>query len=165
MVSYATVRPQIRSGDLLAWSHYGWGSFYDLQIQAVRLFQRSEYCHVGIAWAVGGRVFVLEAVKPKVRIFPLSKLSPFYWSPMSADWNPEGEEFALSNIGGEYSKWQAITAFLNKLKIGEDTKWECAEYVIEVLRRCGIDLDCRATPSAVVLAAQQRGAPLHYVGR
>ena len=42
------------------------------------MFTRSTYAHVGLAWVIGGRVFVLEAVKPRLRIYPLSKYANFY---------------------------------------------------------------------------------------
>jgi len=60
-MKYSEVRDTIKSGDLLAWSHRGWRTWYDIKIQAVRFFTQSEFSHVGVAWAVGGRVFVLEA--------------------------------------------------------------------------------------------------------
>ena len=81
---YKQARPMIRSGDVLAWSHRGIRSWHDLKIWLVRMFTRSEYSHVGTAWVVGNRVFVIEAVMPKVRIYPLSKLGDFYWLQMGA---------------------------------------------------------------------------------
>jgi hypothetical protein len=164
MPKYQEIRPEIRSGDLFAWSHTSWKSWYDIKIQAVRLFTQSEYCHVGIAWVIGGRVFALEAVQPKVRIFPLSKLTPFYWLPMNAPWDPKTEEYALSIIGEPYSQEQAVAAFINMLKTGKDANWQCAEYVHEVLKTDGIDLGKKATPNAIVLAAQERpDVAMHYV--
>lgn len=160
---YAEARPRIRSGDLLAWSHRGWGSLYDLQVQAVRIFTRSEYCHVGIAWAVGGRAFVLEAVSAGVHIFPLSRLMPCYWLPLGAEWTREAEEFALSHVGERYSKWQAVLAGLHLLAPGADRIWQCAEFACMTLRANGVDLGARVTPSALVLAAQRRGAAAHYL--
>ncbi len=160
---YTAARQKIRSGDLLAWSHRGWGSWYDLQVQAVRVFTRSEYCHVGIAWVVGGRVFVLEAVSAGVRIFPLSRLLPFYWLPLGAAWSETIEEIALSHVGERYSRWQAVLAGLGLLAPGEDRAWQCAEYAGMVLMSAGRDLDCDWTPSGLVLAAQRQGAPLHYL--
>ena len=162
-MKYADARSLIKSGDLLAWSHRGWGSWYDLQIQAVRIFTRSEYCHVGVAWVIGGRVFVLEAVKPLVRIFPLSKLLPFYWLPLDAPWCVDAEELALSHIGEPYSTLQAINGFLQNLTPGEDSQWQCAEYVATVLRTNGVDLGDTITPSALVLAAQNRGAVMRLL--
>src|SRR3990167_457790 len=98
-MKYAEVREHLKSGDLLAWSHRGWGSWYDFQIQMVRMFTRSEYCHVGIAWVVSERVFVLEAVSTGVRIFPLSRELPFYWVPLRSAWEDEVDAWALKQVG------------------------------------------------------------------
>jgi hypothetical protein len=164
MPTYENMRSKIRSGDLLVWSHLGWKSWYDFKIQTVRFLMRSEYCHVGVAWAVGGRIFVLEAVIPRVRIFPLSKLTPFYWLPMNLEWKPKTEEFALGRIGEPYSEIQAVKAFLNMLKPGEDAEWQCAEYVNAVLKKEGIDMGDITTPSEIVLAVQERyDIPMYYV--
>ena len=164
VVRYAEAREQLKSGDLLAWSHERWWSFYDFKIQLVRMFTRSVYCHVGICWCVGGRVFVLEAVSAGVRIFPLSRELPFYWIPLHAHWESEVEAWALRQVGEPYSQWQAVLAGLGLLKPGEDSIWQCAEYTLEVLRRGGVDLGMTATPNAVVLSAQrQAGSVLHFV--
>jgi hypothetical protein len=142
-VKYADARSKIKSGDVLAWSHLGWGSWYAIQIQLVRIFTRSEYSHVGIAWCVGERVFVLEAVTAGVRIFPLSKSLPFFLLP----WRRLTDDqlvFALDKIAQRYSKIEAIKAFFG-VNDKTDLEWQCAEYVASVL-----GLPCEATPSAVV---------------
>lgn len=153
-MEYEKFRPSIRSGDLLAFTHLPLRSFYDLQVQAVRVFTKSEYCHVALAWVVGGRVFVIEAVTPKVRIYPLSKLLPFWHITTHAPWKPETEEFALSQVGMDYSKWQAIQAYFGKPDL--DHLWECAELAGQVLAVDGISLGEKFTPSAIVYAAQER---------
>jgi len=113
-------------------------------VQFVRIFTRSEYSHVGIAWAVGGRVLVLEAVSKGVRIFPLSLLLPCYWIPLGK-WSAEIEERALSQVGKPYSRWQAILGGLGRLQGGADERWQCAEYVATSL-----GLESPYTPSGVV---------------
>ena len=148
-VSYAALRHRIRSGDLLAWSHRGWGSWYDLQVQAVRVFTRSEYSHVGIAWVVGGRVLVLEAVGAGVRIYPLSRLLPAYWIGLGR-WSDLAEDYALMHVGDPYSKAQAIAAFFRALTAGEDDAWQCAEYAARVLEMAGTDAGDIYTPAALV---------------
>lgn len=164
MTKYPDIRKEIKSGDLLAWSHHGWGSWYDFQIQMVRMFTRSVYCHVGIAWVVSDRIFVLEAVQTGVRIFPLSRLLPFYWIPVRAEWEEEVEAWALRQVGEPYSKWQAILAGMGLLAKGEDSIWQCAEYAQQVLMREGIPTACDATPDALVLAIQNYpGTVTHYV--
>lgn len=160
-MEYSEIRSQIRSGDLLAWSHEGWGSWYDIKIQLVRMFTRSEYSHVGVAWVVGDRVFVLEAVEPMARIYPLSKLGSFYHIPLKAPWSQSTEEKALSYIGADYKQLQAIKAFFKPL--GRGNVSECAALVLTILDNDGIDLGHFATPDAVVLQAQLYGNPTMYV--
>lgn len=164
-MNYADARPAIKSGDLLAWSHRGWKTWHDWQVQAVRIFTRSEYAHVGLAWRVAKRLFVLEAVSSGVRIFPLSRLLPCYWIPLGVRWSQEVEEFALAQVGLPYSKWQAILAGFGMLDKAKDDRWQCAEFAQAVLARAGIELPVDATPTALVHAAQQRGAPTWIVGR
>jgi hypothetical protein len=160
-VDYATIRPTIRSGDLLSWSHIGLGSWHDFKIWMVRLFMRSEYSHVGTAWVVGNRVFVIEAVMPLVRIFPLSSLGDFYHLAMDAPWFVETEALALSRVGHEYSQLQAIQSPFSKPPV--DNLWECAELAASIAHSDGIDLGEVFTPGAVVLAAQKLGARMVYV--
>ncbi|PHX98297.1 MAG: hypothetical protein CK529_13670 [Rhodospirillaceae bacterium] len=61
---YNAARPSVRSGDLIAQSGGSWLDWHGIKINLVRMFTRSTYSHVGVAWVVGGRVFMLEAVKP-----------------------------------------------------------------------------------------------------
>lgn len=161
MKKYEEYRGNIKSGDLLAWSHRGWRSWHDIKIQIVRAFTQSEYSHVGCAWVVGARVLVIEAVEPMVRIYPLSKLGDFYHVPVEAPWGLATEEAALGYVGRDYKQLEAVEAYFRPLE--EGTVSECAALVIEVLRRDGIYLGNRATPDAVMRTAQQRGHPTYYV--
>lgn len=160
-MKYADARSTIRSGDLLAWSHRGWWSWHDFKIQMVRMFTRSEYSHVAIAWVVGGRVFVIEAVEPLVRIYPLSKLGEFYHIALGAPWKPETEEVALSHVGVRYSQLDAIKAFFRPL--GPNKVTECAALALNILHADGVDLGERATPDAVVYQAQLFGHPTELI--
>ena len=131
-MKYSDARPAIRSGDVLAWSHRGWKSWYDIKLQLVRMWTRSEFCHVGVAWVVVDRVFVLEAVASGVRLMPLSQLLPAAWISRGI-WNAECEKRALEALGSPYSYWDAIAGSIGKLDIGEDNRWQCSEYVSYVL--------------------------------
>ncbi len=164
-MKYAEIRPQIKSGDILAWSHKTWGSFYDLQVQAIRVFTRSEYHHIGIAWVVGDRVFVIEAVQPEVRIYPLSAQTPFYWIPCGAAyWDKPTEEYALSKVGEKYSKWEAIKGFFNILKNGEDAIWQCAELVNCTLTESRmLSATTKSTPAALIESLMNMGFPAYLV--
>jgi len=126
MKQYKDIRSQIKSGDLLGWSHRELKNWHDLKIWFVRLFTRSEYSHVGLAWVVGGRVFVIEAVQPMVRVYPLSKLleNGCYLIQLDANWTEEVEELALECVGDVYSQKQAMVAPFKVPPL--DKLWECA---------------------------------------
>ncbi len=145
-MKYSDGRPAIRSGDVLAWSHRGWNTWYDIKLQLVRIWTRSEFSHLGIAWIVADRVFVLEAVASGVRLMPLSQLLPCYWIPRSK-WGDSEERAALGLIGQPYSEWQAVLAGLKQLKRAADSSWQCAEYVSYVL---DFPLHWGLTPTGVV---------------
>jgi hypothetical protein len=163
---YAAARPLIKSGDLLAWTHKPWRSWHDFKIQMVRVFTRSEYSHVGTAFVMGGRVWVIEAVTPHPRIVPLSNALPFYWVPLDAPWKPETETKLLSLIGVDrnvYSETEAIRGALGTLHPGQDNLWMCAEMAWCAASWDDIDLGKDITPSGLVQAALERGSEVSLV--
>lgn len=161
MRTYKEHRSKIKSGDLIAFSNKGWRSWHDIKIQFVKFILQTEYSHVAIAWVVADRVFLIEAVEPFSRIYPLSKLEDFYHIPLEGEWTPEVEEKALSYVGAEYKQLDAIKAFFVPLE--KDNVAECAALVIAIADKMGIYLGNRATPDEVVLQAQLRGALTYYV--
>jgi len=167
MTTYVEARSQIKSGDLVALTHKAWSSLYDLQVQAVRVFTESEYSHICVAWVVAGRVFVIESVEPKVRIFPLSNLADegFYLIQTPDKPMTDAElEYGLKWVGvGEYSKLQAIEGQLNMLEVGTDNLWQCSEFTIAMRRLSGLDLGGKVTPSGVVQKALELGYSLQYI--
>lgn len=162
-MKYSVVRPLIKSGDLLAWSHRQpwYKSWYDFKIAMVRAFTQSEYSHVGTAWVVSDRVFVIEAVVPKVRIYPLSKTGEFYWIPLEAKITPDIENYMLSKVGEDYSQLQAMQAFFHLPSA--DSLWECAELSRDYAFQYGVDLGNKATPTALVREAMLLGSRVHLV--
>jgi uncharacterized protein YycO len=163
-MKYADARPQIKTGDLLAWSNGGWGSWHDIQVNFVRMFTRSEYSHVGLAWVANGRVFIIEAVGTGVRIFPLSREIPFYWVRKPSPLTQEAIEFLFERIGAPYSKWQAILAGIGALAKGRDDIWQCAELVLSALKLDDDGLgDIDATPTAVVKEAMRQWGAVQFI--
>ena len=155
-MDYATARAYIRSGDLVAQSHGNWTTWRGIKINVVRMFRRTTYSHVGIAWVIGGRVLILEAVKPQLRIYPMSRIGDFYLLPLQAQWSEAAEAVELKNVGVEYSELVAMQAAFGPLDQAEVR--QCAAYALSVLRADNIDLGNTAIPDALVLAAMQRGA-------
>ena len=151
---YKDVRPTIKSGDILAWTHKSWKSWYDIKIMIVRLMQLSEYCHVGIAVVGQDRVWIVESVTPLVRIVPLSGELPCYVITGNGLTDKQRLK-AISMIGkAEYSQWEAIKAFFKGNTLNDD-RLQCAEFVAEIL-----DLPCKATPSSIVDYKLSQGASL-----
>ena len=155
-MKYSEVRSKIKSGDTLAWTHRSWKSWYDIKVQLVRIFTQSEYCHTGTAWVYGGRVFVIEAVIPTIRIIPLSNVlgDECYWipnHPHESDRWSNAEEFAMGLIGaGEYSQLEAIASLVSETP--ENTgKWFCSKLSRSILSRMGVLVSEKsATPSNIV---------------
>lgn len=161
---YSDIRLKIKSGDLLAWTHKSWGSWNDWQIQFVRFFTQSEYSHVGLAYVIGSRIFVLEAVGSGVRMVPLSANIPFFLIQTGMRWNDRVEDLAVSKLGEKYSKWAAIKSFFIKIKPGEDRDWECAEYAMFIMQEAGFPIDCHCTPTDVIQWMQENlDAPLYAI--
>ena len=148
---YELYRDNIETGDLLAWSNRKIRRWDDIFKQGIRLFTRSEFHHVGIAWVISGRLFVIEAVPPLVRIYPLSKETPFYHIKMDVPVNDKAEAFLLGTVGEPYSVWSAIRSYFSKPN--EDHQWQCAEYAREFYQSVGIHLGEAFTPSDIVEAA------------
>lgn len=163
-MTYSKARETIKTGDLLAWSHGSLKSWHDFQIMLVRMFTRSEFSHVGLAWVANGRVFIIEAVGTGVRIFPLSRDVPFYLCRKPTYLDQRSVDFLFERIGAPYSKLQAVLAGLGMLRKGADDVWQCAELV---LRALSLDVDSlgdvNATPTAVVKQAMRQWGALEFI--
>lgn len=158
---YQDMRPQIKSGDVIAFSHGSWTSYSGILTNIVRIFTRSTYSHVGVAWVVSNRVFVFEAVKPLTRLYPLSLMGDFYWAPTNADWNEKAETFAVENMGVPYSNLACIQAFSSELE--KDNVKECAAYTKAILGRAGVYTGKLARPDFVIQELQNQGKPVYFI--
>jgi hypothetical protein len=161
LMVYANARKLIQSGDIICFTHRRLRSWYDLQVMLVRWATASKYSHVGIAYRMDGRVWLLEAVTPLVRMVPLSHFAEEGFDVLSMKRGMSGaeREAAIGQVGvARYSRWQAVLGFLRRLKFGRDALTQCCEYVIVHRRMSGVDLGPVATPAAVVDKALQSGA-------
>lgn len=145
---YGMYRDQIKTGDLLAWSTHRSKGFHLFVNKLIRLFTLSEYCHVGIAWVIGDRIFIIEAVQPMVRIYPLSNEIPFYHIAMNLRVTDDALNYLLSRVGEPYSTWQAAQAYFGKPRV--DKQWQCAELVTSFYKRLGLSLKNTWTPSSLI---------------
>jgi hypothetical protein len=167
-VNYADARPSIRSGDLIAWGRDDAPrTLHDWEVAAVQGFTRSTYSHVGVALLLGPRVFVIEAVVPRVQLVPLSALLPAYWfaGEIRIEWTDKAEDEALRHIGRPYSKWEAIKAFFGRVKVGDNAVTYCAELAAQIRGPLLVEEFPSPTPASLVKNAMRRGAQQHFLTR
>ena len=156
-MKYSEIRDSLESGDILAWTHRWKWTWYDFKCYMVRVFTVSEYSHVGLCVVQDGRVWVLEAVTPTVRLIPLRDETPCYVL-KGRGLTEEQRLRGMALVGrAKYSQWEAIKAYFGKNDIHND-KWECAEFVDHIL-----DLDIEATPAAMVSVLLDRGYPMQTI--
>ena len=163
-MKYIDGKPRIKSGDLLAWTHKKWDTWYDWQMQLIRFFTRSEYVHVGIAVRRGDDLYILESVVGGIRMRKIEEDLPCFWVTTKAVWTDCAAEKAFSKMGQPYSKWQAISSLFFKIKPGADQRWECAEFAQFVLNAAGVEISVRSTPSEVVAClVENNDSVVHYL--
>ena len=143
-------RSIIQSGDLLIWSTDKKSWFSRACLSLVRFFTSSEFAHVAIAWRLEGRLYIVEATAPMVRLTPVWDEDEFYHVAADLTWSQSAEEFLLGVIGCHYSIMDSVRAYLG-ISVANDQKYQCAELVNLFYRHNGIDIpDDSTTPSSVV---------------
>lgn len=149
--SYQQHREQIKSGDLLAWSGRGFVG------GLVRVATASSWSHVGIAYVIGSRVWVIEAREfAGVQIVPLSSYLNCAWIPTGAKWDYPVDDYAINKIGKVgYSyptavKAWALAAMGKRKPLNPDASTQiCSTFAPIILRMAGVPL-----PDAVMTPAQ-----------
>lgn len=158
------LRETVKSGDLLIWSKDARDTKSNLYLNLIRLFTRSEYAHVAIAWVLEGRLYIVEATQPVLRITPVKDFEEFYHVPMKVTWTKDSEEWLIDKIGLVYSFADAVRAYLGK-RVDNDRKYQCAELCHEFYELHGIELGEAYTPALLVeKALYTRGESLRAIG-
>ncbi len=156
---YADYKEYIKTGDLLVWGADNTGPALGRVFSyLVRLFTVSNYSHVGIAFVLSKRLFVIEAKRTGVVITPLSDRDVFYHIPMGIDADRDVEDFLISKVGCKYSFTGLFRGFFFNEANHMDSNYQCAELVNEFYKRCGIDLDGAYTPRKIVDAVMSKSA-------
>ncbi|MCT4654346.1 MAG: hypothetical protein N4A65_00915 [Cohaesibacter sp.] len=122
------------------------------------------HTHVGVAWWLHGRLFILEAREGVgVQIRAASAASSFDWINTGLFWREDVEQFALSKLGKPYSYLDALQTGLG-FHLTQDG-YICSEYAAELFRR----MDARAsllsspTPTDLVQFWLDQGASLRSI--
>jgi len=128
--SYNALRLEIRSGDLIAFRGNGPVS------RLIRHVTGGRHTHVGVAFWMRGRLFLLEAREGAgVQLRACSNVLPFDWIKTDISWTEKAETFAFRELGKPYSYLDAVRAGLGSRLNG--TGYICSEYAAEIQLRCG----------------------------
>lgn len=162
---YHEYKHAIKSGDILVFSDPGESVIIGRFLtKLIRTMTQSTYHHVGIAWAVGDRLFIIEAVPVAgIRIFPLKKKKNFYHISTNMEWDEMKEEDLLEHVGKPYSILTAIKSYFRRT----DTTmgWQCVLLADNFLERQCIHLVHDSTPGDFVLKAMSKFDGIKLVER
>ena len=160
---YSQARFNIESGDLIVWSNDNVKGFKAIMSHLIRFGTRSEYNHVGIACWMEDTLYVLEAKKPVVRLIPLPEDESIYHIPLGIEWKSCYTQRLLDYEGSKYSTGDAVKAFL-KMKLDDDSRFQCAELVTDFYNNLGMNLENTDTPSLLVKEImKKRNVPIYFI--
>lgn len=135
----------IKNGDLLAWKNDG-----TVLGNLVSYMTKGIYTHVGLAWTLHNRAYVLDAYwKGGVRLRYLGDDLPVDIIHTNIKWTKELEDDALSRLGRSYNY---VGAAMLGFDITPNYDSEvCSVYAASILRKGGMDLPKVAlTPQKLV---------------
>lgn len=148
---YEAYKHNIKTGDLIAWRTNGVKSLADIIPNIVSYGTKSPFYHVGTAYVVGGRYFVVEAMPLAVRIYPLSLKPAFIHYPVDIEHTEEMEKELMLRVGEPYSLWNALlTAFKSTTATPSKPAWQCALLYRWYLQSSGKEVPTLSTPGEVV---------------
>lgn len=136
-VDYRSIRPAVRSGDVLAFEAKTFVG------RLISTWTGSRYSHVGIAmWlaATGAepRLFLLESRgSTGVTMRLLSGIGPCWYLPTNIQWTVEVNQFIWPRLGNALYDWRSIVRRLFFRQAKRDGAYYCSEFVGEVLIRGG----------------------------
>ena len=138
---------ELKSGDVLVWRGSGfWPG-------VVRWWTKSEWAHVGMLWWNGSVPVVLEVTSPggfQVTAFFAHDLPDAFIHTHLA-WTPELQAFATKEYArASYGYFDAFLAGIGLQPLSKNRGMQCAEYVVDVLKKAGWTLPWSPTPVHVI---------------
>lgn len=156
-VLYSKIKPDIKSGDLLAWRVTRIGNIFDFILFLYQKIFGVTYSHVGIAVRLGKRVFLVEATPPSVRIYPLSMCDDFYLiKARNLKFSLSDLNLLFKHLGKRYSLTDLVKGFLNMKN--NNSSLYCSELAKEFYKDIGYleNADDCITPDDIVKAVQNK---------
>lgn len=152
-VLYSEIKSEIKTGDLIAWNSPEIDSFFGLVLYLYQKILKANYIHVGIAINIGGRIFIVEATPPEVRLIPLNMTSDFLHIKADVKANPEHQiKFLLDTLGTKYSLWDMLKSLFKIARSNND--YYCSELAGYFYNEFGhiTDRDVGFSPDSIVEA-------------
>lgn len=143
---YNKFRPnKVKNGDLLAWKNDG-----TFLANVISYMTKGIYTHVGIAWTLHNRVYVLDAYhKGGVRLRYLGDDLPVDLIKTDIKWSSQLEDDALSKLGRSYNYIGAAMLGVNVTPSYDADV--CSLYAANIIRKGGIEIPKIAlTPQKLV---------------
>lgn len=108
------MKHKIKTGDLLAFTVRRYGTIVSFILWLYQKITRVKFSHVGVAMWSGNRLFIVEAVSPRVVMTPISKVNDFFLIPVELDKPPElvQADFLMDFIETPYSLIDMVTYYL-----------------------------------------------------
>jgi|GEM_PF-1465207 len=164
-MDYATARPQIATGDLIAFRSRNW------MARLVRTRTGSDYSHVGVALRLRlpeereeGVYMVDSHARTGFRLRRLSTLRRFDWIPTASagvlQWTPEAAAYAGRRLGVYAYGWADIIRAALGIPMRDDAQQTCQEFVAAIYRRCAglADIGQPQSPGALIDRLRAAGA-------
>lgn len=158
---------KIKTGDLLAFKVRRYGSITSFFLWLYHKIFRVNFSHVGIAVRLGERVFMVEAISPRVAITPISKVREFYLIPTELKATEKTQiDFLINFVEVKYSLKDLITYYLG-MDVSDDTIY-CSELASAFYFHVGYlhERESGHTPEKIVNAVLKRSGveePIHIV--
>lgn len=165
-ILYSEMRNEIKTGDLIAYDTEEISSFFSFVLFLYQKILKAKYTHVGIAVNLGGRIFLVEATPPEVRLIPLSMCGNFYHIKTNMTTSQDSMLSNLfSHLGKKYSLMdlaKSVIGFSN-----DPSDQYCSELAGDFYNQFGYLVDRKAgqTPDSIVEAVLERSGstPVYVV--
>lgn len=154
---YSEIRSKIKTGDLIATDEAPIDSFFGLVLSLYQKILGAKYTHVGVAVRMGGRVFVVEATPPEVRLVPISMFGDFKLIQTEMKDNENAQlEFLFASLGKKYSIFDMLKGTLGIT--GDNSDYYCSELAGDFYNSFGYITDRKAghSPDSIVEAVLEK---------
>ena len=117
---YSEIRDSIKTGDLVSWKAGKINSIFTFILYVYQKILKPKSVHVGIVVNdIGGRLLVIEARPPSVRIFPLSMMEDFDLVRTNIPFEQNNIDILLREVGVPY---EAIDVLKGLFYLDNDRK-------------------------------------------